>query len=380
MSDFIPISKPHFSGLEEQYVLDAVRSGWVSSLGKYIEEFEARFAAYCGTKYALTTSNGTTGLHLALATAGIGPGDEVIVPGLTFVATANAVSYTGAKPVMVDVQSDTLCICPDAVQAAITSRTKAIIPVHLYGHPAAMDEINALAAEHSLFIIEDAAEAHGAEYKGRRVGGLGLAGVFSFYGNKIMTTGEGGMITTNDANFHARAVFLRDQAMSKERRYWHEAIGFNYRITNMQAALGVAQMTILDEMVARRAEILEAYRKVIHTSDAMRLNFRAPWAKSANWMICLEVDAFDAQSRGEFMSRLARRGIDTRPYFCPMTSLPMYQGTTPPVAAKKSVTGLNLPTYHSLTDAEIARVGAAVNEELAQLFPQKAALKSRVAV
>ena len=380
MADFLPVSRPQLSKLEEEYVVDAVRSGWISSLGRYIEEFEASFAAYCGTKYALTTNNGTTALHLALVTAGIGPGDEVIVPDLTFVATANAVSYTGAKPVPVDIQPDTLCICPLAVRRAITSRTRMILPVHLFGHPADMDELQAIADEHKLAIIEDAAEAHGAEYKGRRVGGLGLAGVFSFYGNKIITTGEGGMITTDDAALYSKATYLRDQAMSKEKRYWHDAIGFNYRITNIQAALGLAQMKSLDQKLERRAEILVLYRKAIETSDSVRLNFSAPWAKSANWMICLEVDQFDVENRGEFMQRLAKRGIDSRPYFHPMTSLPMYKAQTPPNAARKSVIGLNLPTYCDLTAADIARVGAAVNEELGEMFPKGAKPKKAHAV
>ena len=368
MSDFIPISRPHFSGKEEQYVLDAVRSGWVSSIGKYIEAFEEGFAAYCGTKYALTASNGTTALHLALVTAGIGPGDEVIVPDITFVATANAVAYTGAKPVIVDIQPDTLCICPAAVRAAITAKTRAIIPVHLYGHPADMDELDAIARDHKLHIIEDAAEAHGAEYKGRRVGGFGLAGVFSFYGNKIITTGEGGMVTTNDGDFYHKARFLRDQAMSKEKRYWHDVLGFNYRMTNMQAALGVAQLESIDSMLQRRAEILARYREVIETSDHVRLNFTANWAKSAYWMVCLEVDHFTDQTRGQFMQRLKARGIDSRPYFYPMTAMPMYKQQTPPHAAAKSVIGLNLPTYHDLSPADVKRVGTAVNEELRTLL------------
>ena len=367
MTEFLPISKPHFSGKEEKYVLDAVRSGWVSSIGRYVETFETEFAKFCGTKYALTASNGTTALHLALATAGVGPGDEVIVPDLTFVATANAVAYTGAKPVIVDIQPDTLCICPSAVRAAITDKTRAIVPVHLYGHPANMDELAAIALEHGLFILEDAAEAHGAEYKGRRVGGFGLAGVFSFYGNKIITTGEGGMITTNDGEFYRKACFLRDQAMSKEKRYWHDVVGFNYRMTNMQAALGLAQLEMINEMLSRRAEILAHYREVIETSDAVRLNFTAGWAKSAYWMICLEVDWFDDRTRGSFMRRLKDRGIDSRPYFYPMSAMPMYKQATPPHTMFKSAIGLNLPTYHDLSRADIGRVGKTVNEELRAL-------------
>lgn len=370
MTDFIPVSRPHLSGKEEEYVLDAVRSGWVSSIGKYIELFEASFAKFCGTKYALTTSNGTTGLHLALATAGIGPGDEVIVPDLTFVATANAVAYTGAKPVIVDIEPDTLCISPAAVRAAITEKTRAIVPVHLYGHPADMDEMDAIAKKHGLFVVEDAAEAHGAEYKGRRVGGLGHAGVFSFYGNKIITTGEGGMITTNDAEFYRKACFLRDQAMNMEKRYWHDIIGYNYRITNMQAALGLAQMESIDDMLGRRRGIMAQYRSVIATSDSVRLNFTANWAKSAYWMTCLEVDWFDEATRSNFMACLKARGIDSRPYFYPMSALPMYKQITPPNAASKSVIGLNLPTYHELTARDIARIGDAVNEELHALTPR----------
>ena len=229
---------------------------WVSSIGRYIDDFEAGFARYCGTEFALAVSNGTTGLHLALASLGLTPGDEVIVPDLTFVATANAVAYTGAKPVIADVDPDTLCIDPASVKSLISEKTKAIIPVHLYGHPADMDALMEIGASHGLEIIEDAAEAHGAKYKGRRVGGFGRCGVFSFYGNKVITTGEGGRLTTNDPAFYRRAKRLRDHAMSTQRRYFHEEIGFNYRLTNLQAALGVAQLERIDEFLDRRAEIM----------------------------------------------------------------------------------------------------------------------------
>src|SRR3984957_16459939 len=188
MSDsFIPISKPFIGAREKQLVLEALDSGWVSSIGKYIDEFEANFARYCGTEYALAVSNGTTGLHLALAALGLKPGDEVIIPDLTFVATANAVAYTGATPVLADIDPDTLCIDPASVRSLLSPRTKAIMPVHLYGHPADMDALNEIADSNGLAIVEDAAEAHGAEYRGRRVGGLGRCAVFSFYGNKVIT-------------------------------------------------------------------------------------------------------------------------------------------------------------------------------------------------
>jgi len=256
LTKFIPIAEPSITQKEISYVTDAVKSGWVSSLGYYIFEFEKKFAEFIGTKYALTTSNGTTALHLTLASLGIKEGDEVIIPDLTFVATANAVAYTGAKPIIVDVEEDIWCIDPDSIRKSITPKTKAIIPVHLYGHSADMDEIIKISNEYGLHVIEDAAEAHGAEYKGKKVGSLGKCGVFSFYGNKIITTGEGGMITTDDEKLYERAKFLRDHAMNKEKRYWHSEIGFNYRITNLQAALGLAQLERIEEFLDKRGRYL----------------------------------------------------------------------------------------------------------------------------
>lgn len=366
---FLPISKPFIGAREKELVLDALDSGWVSSIGKYIDEFEANFARYCGTEYALAVSNGTTGLHLALATLGLKPGDEVIVPDLTFVATANAVAYTGATPVLADVDADTLCIDPASVKSLISERTKAIIPVHLYGHPADMDALLEIGAAHGVDIIEDAAEAHGAEYKGRKVGGLGKCGVFSFYGNKVITTGEGGMLTTNDQAFYLRARRLRDHAMSPQRRYFHEERGFNYRITNLQAALGVAQLERIDDFLARRAEIMGWYQSEIAVTDRVRLNRVKNWAKSAFWMVCLEADWFDEASRDAFMQALKSRGIDSRPYFCTMSSMPMYKQARLPVSARKAQIGLNLPSYYELTKPEVQRIGADVNELLAAMAP-----------
>jgi perosamine synthetase len=364
---FIPISKPFIGPREKELVIDALDSGWVSSIGRYIDEFEAKFAHYCGTEYALAVSNGTTGLHLALATLGLQPGDEVIVPDLTFVATANAVAYTGATPVLADVDADTLCLDVASVKALITPRSKAIIPVHLYGHPADMDALTDLADAHGLAIIEDAAEAHGAEYKGRRVGSFGKCAVFSFYGNKVITTGEGGMLTTNDRAFHQRAKRLRDHAMSPEKRYFHEERGYNYRITNLQAALGVAQLERIDEFLGRRTEIMSWYNSAIATTDGVRLNRVKNWAKSAFWMVCLEVDWFDEARRDAFMQALRARGIDSRPYFCTMSSMPMYRQAPLPVASRKAQTGLNLPSYFELTKGEVQRIGSDVNEILNEM-------------
>ncbi len=369
---FIPISKPYIGPREKELVLEALDSGWVSSIGKYIDEFEVNFARYCGTRYALAVSNGTTGLHLALAALGLQPGDEVIIPDLTFVATANAVAYTGATPVLADVDPDTLCLDPASVRALITARTKAIMPVHLYGHPADMDALSEIAAAHGVAIIEDAAEAHGAEYRGRRVGGFGICGVFSFYGNKVITTGEGGMLTTNDQEFYQRARRLRDHAMSPQRRYFHEERGFNYRITNLQAALGVAQLERIDEFLDRRTEIMNWYNSEIAASDHIRLNRVKNWAKSAFWMVCLEVDWFDETRRDAFMQALKTRGIDSRPYFCTMSSMPMYKQPSLPVAARKAQIGLNLPSYFELTKADVRRIASDVNKILIASCPATA--------
>jgi perosamine synthetase len=370
MSDsFIPISKPLIGPREKELVLDALDSGWVSSIGRYIDEFEANFARYCGTEYALTVSNGTTGLHLALAALGIGAGDEVIIPDLTFVATANAVAYTGATPVLADIDADTLCLDPASVKALITPRTKAIMPVHLYGHPADMDALRDIADAHRLFIVEDAAEAHGAEYRGRRVGGLGTCAVFSFYGNKVITTGEGGMLITNDPELYQRARRLRDHAMSPERRYFHEERGFNYRITNLQAALGVAQLERIDDFLHRRTEIMDWYHAEIPATEQVRLNRVKNWARSAFWMVCLEVDWFDEKRRDVFMRALKARGIDSRPYFCTMSSMPMYRQPPLRVAATKAQIGLNLPSFYELTKSDVRRIGADVNELLREMSP-----------
>lgn len=358
MSSFIPVSQPSISEKEIANVADAVRSGWVSSLGPYIVEFERRFAEYCGTRYALTASNGTTGLHLALLAAGIKAGDEVIVPDLTFVATANAVAYIGARPVMVDIDAETLCISPAAIEKAITLATRAIVPVHLYGHPADMDAINDIARRHGLLVIEDAAEAHGAEYRGRRVGSLGLCGVFSFYGNKVITSGEGGMITTDDEALYTTAKRLRDHAMSPTKRYWHEEIGFNYRMTNMQAALGVAQLERIDEFIQKRRQIMDWYIAGLGNTPRLRLNRLADWATNVYWMVCVEVEGMGEAARLVLMNKLRARNVDSRPYFYPVSDMPMYADANTPVAHRLSHCGMNLPSYVDLTEADVAHVCA----------------------
>jgi perosamine synthetase len=367
LSHFFPISQPSIGKREIEYVSDAVASGWVSSLGRYIEDFEKGFGAFCQTEYALAVSNGTTGLHLAVVSVGIGRGDEVIIPDLTFVATANAVTYTGATAVPVDIEPDTLCIDPDALRRAITPRTRAVIPVHLYGQPARMDRIVELAKEHGLDVIEDAAEAHGAEYHGRRVGSLGRCGVFSFYGNKIITTGEGGMLTTNDRELYLKAKRLRDHAMSAEKRYWHTEVGYNYRMTNLQAALGLAQLERIDAFLYKRRQIMEWYRAGLAGEANLLLNRETDYGRNVYWMVCLEVIGMGAEEREQLMRALKAKGVDSRPYFYPVSDMPMYSRAETPVAHEVAQRGINLPSYFELTQEDVALICGAVRRAVGEL-------------
>lgn len=353
-ADFIPVYEPWLGEREAEYVLDAVRSGWISSLGRYVSEFEEAFAAYCGAAHGVSTSNGTTALHLALHARGIGPGDEVIVPALTFVASANAVVYTGARPVFADVDPQTWTIQPDEVERLITERTRAIMPVHLYGHPASMDAINALAESHDLFVLEDAAEAHGAQIGTKRAGNLGDAAAFSFFANKVVTTGEGGMVTTDDVELAARLRKLRDHAMPPERRYWHDEVGFNYRMTNLQAAVGLAQMERIDEFVARKRAIAGQYSAQLADVPGLRLPVERPGFTNVYWMYSIVVGESYSLSRDELVLALRARGIDSRPFFHSLDTLPPYAAAEPlPVSLALSRTGLNVPSSPKLADGQI---------------------------
>ena len=259
----IPVSEPDIGEKEIEYVDDAVRSGWVSSHGEYISKFEKRFKSYIGTEYGLTTSNGTTALHLALSAIGIKEGDEVIVPDLTFISPVNAVLYNRAVPVLCDIDRDSWCIDTEKLERLITKKTKAIIVVHLYGNSADMDRIMEIKEKYNLYVIEDTAESLGTEYKKQKLGSFGDVGCFSFYGNKTMTTGEGGFCTTNNDEIYQMMAILRDHGMTPENRYWHEYIGYNYRMTNLQAALGVAQLERLDYFINRKGEIAAKYKKYL---------------------------------------------------------------------------------------------------------------------
>lgn len=368
MSDRIyPVSRPSVTSLEVSYVTEAVSSGWISSLGPYVTRFEEQFAAFCGVEEAISVANGTVALHLALHAYGIGPGDEVVVPDLSFIATANAVLMTGAKPVFCDVEPETLCIDPALIEGLVTPQTRAIMPVHLYGHPADMPAINRVAARRGLKVIEDAAEAHGAEINGRRVGGLGDCAAFSFYGNKNLTTGEGGMVTTNDRAFAQRCRMLRDHAMSPMRRYWHEELGYNYRITNLQAALGCAQLDRAEELLSARVQLFETYERCLSGAPGIRLNRTANWAHNSYWMICAEVDGLSEQSRASLMAELKRRGVDTRPYFYPMSSMPYLETADTPVSHAVAQIGLNLPTYIGLEEPDVRYIADQLQQSVAEL-------------
>jgi perosamine synthetase len=363
LSEFIPVAEPDFGGNEEAYLVDCLRSTWISSIGPYVSRFEKDFAQFCGTRFALSTSNGTTALHVTLAALGIGPGAEVIVPTLTFIATANAVAYTGAKVVFADSEYETWNVSSNSIQSKISNRTKAIIAVHVYGHPADMDSILEVARQYELPVVEDAAEAHGAEYKGARVGSLGVAGIFSFYGNKIITTGEGGMVTLDDPELAQRATFLKDHAMSSERRYWHPEIGFNYRLTNLQAAIGVAQLEQVDTFIEKKRANAMRYNALLKGIRGITLPPAAAWAKNVYWMYSILLDDAFPLGRDELILQLRRRGIDSRPFFYPLHTMPPYaRNESYPVAEDLARRGLNLPSSSRLTPEQIERVCSAIRE------------------
>lgn len=362
-NEFIPVAEPLIGERELEYVSNAVKSGWISSRGEYIQEFENKFAEFCGVRYGVSVMNGTCALHLALASLGIGKGDEVIVPTLTFVATANAVVYTGAKPVFVDSHPDYWCINPEKIEEKITKRTKAIIPVHLYGHPADMDAIMEIAKRDNLYVIEDAAEAHGAEYKGKKVGSIGDIGCFSFYGNKIITTGEGGMIISNDREFVEKAKLLRNQGMSKERKYWHPMVGYNYRMTNIQAAIGLAQLEKIDEMIQIKRRNAELYNSLLRDIPGITLPPAAKWAKSVYWMYCILIKDNFRMNRDKLMLKLREKKIDSRPFFYPIHTMPPYRlDNELPVAEELSMSGISLPSGVTLKKEQIERITGIIRE------------------
>jgi perosamine synthetase len=393
----IPVAAPIIGEREIAYVTDAVRSGWVSSIGPYIDHFEEAFARYIGVRHAIAVSNGTVALHLALHALGVGPGDEVIVPDLTFAATVHTVLQTGAVPVLCDVSPETWCLDPRAVERALTGRTRVIVPVHLFGHPADLPALAELARPRGIKLLEDAAEAHGASlfrtrgsreagegdraaaFEEVKVGAFGDVGAFSFYGNKLMTTGEGGMLTTDDDALARRCRFLKDHGMSPERRYYHTELAFNYRMTNLQAALGLAQLEQLETFIAKKRQIMEWYREDLAGVPHVTLNPQLASSpgdvlagRSVYWMISVVLGEGVRLSRDEVCARLRAAGVDNRPFFVPMSSLPHLAaartvgaaGERCPASAQLSARGLNLPSGCGLSREDVARAAATLRAVL----------------
>lgn len=359
----IPVCRPLLAGNEEKYVLDCIRSGWISSSGDYVGKFERAFAEYCGCLYGVSTTSGTTALHLALAALGIGKGDKVIVPTFTLAACAFAVLYTGATPIFADCDPVTFNIDPESVRDRITEATRAIMPVHLYGHPCDMDEVIYFAEEHKLIIIEDAAEAHGAEYRGKRTGGLGDVGCFSFFANKAITTGEGGMLVTDQSFLTARARKLKDLAHSSEIRFWHTDVGFNYRMTNIQAAMGLAQLEKIDQYVDARRLNATQYTMQLADVEGITTPIERHYARNSYWMYGILLK--DRDMRDGLMRHLASKDIGSRTFFIPLHQQPAltdYAEGEFPIADDISARGMYLPSGTGLTREEINTVCTAVKE------------------
>lgn len=365
----IPLTIPDLSGNEQQYVVNAIQSSWISSTGAYVRRFEEEFAALCGTRAAIAVANGTAALHVALLALNVGPGDEVIVPSLTYVATANAVRYVGAEPVFVDVDPGTWCMDPRLLEPKITPRTKGVIVVHLYGHPADMDAILRVTSARGLWVIEDAAEAHFALYKGRVVGHLATMATFSFYGNKILTCGEGGAIALDDPGLERRIRMLRGQGMDPDRRYYFAITGYNFRLTNVACAILCAQLERLREIYDKRRKVFAAYRALLADIPGIGLQPVAEWAEPAPWLFSVTVDKNEyGMTRDELMAALEERWIETRPFFIPLHRLPPFaeqsrqRGEELPVTDRISVSGMNLPTYPQLREEEIAYIAGAIRD------------------
>lgn len=362
----ISLAQPQLNGNEYKYLMDAFFSTWISSTGKYITQFEDTFAKYCGVQYGVATSNGTTALHLALVSLGIGAGDEVIVPDLTFAATINAVIYTGATPVIVDIEEDSWCIDPDEIEKAISSRTKAIIPVHIYGQPCNMGKICEIANKKNLYIIEDCAEAHGAEWNHKKVGSFGIISCFSFYGNKVITTGEGGMCITNNEKLNEKMRILRDHGMSKNKRYYHEIVGFNYRMTNLQASIGVAQIERLDEILAWRENLEKKYRKIFKEKRGITMQ-RCDLSnrKKISWLVSILISE---NQRNKVLSVLKNNDIDVRAFFIPLSEMDIYNKYAKNCITSKKIgkMGLNLPTTFQVNEEKINKIVDLIDSTLTE--------------
>jgi perosamine synthetase len=372
----IPVNELVIGEKEIANVLECLKTGWISSSGKFLKEFEEAWASYCGMRYGIAVSNGTTALQVAVACAGLQPGDEVILPAFTIISCAQAVTYNGGIPVLVDSDPRTWCMDSRQLAAKITPRTRAIMPVHIYGHPVDMDPIWSLAEQHGLMVIEDAAEAHGAEYFSsrcggwRRCGGLGDISIFSFYANKLITTGEGGMVLTNDPQIAERARSLRNLCFHPERRFYHTELGHNFRLTNLQAAIGLAQIERMPAIIQKKRWMGEAYTRRLQHLPGITLPVEETWAKQVYWMYGLVLDESTGMDAVSFASRLQAAGVETRPFFLGMHEQPafisqgLFNGEHYPVAERLARQGLYLPSGLALTEEQLDQVCRAVEKTL----------------
>lgn len=364
MNTSIPIYQPSLSGNEKKYVNECLDSTWISSKGKFIQQFEEQFCEYLSVKFGCSVCNGTVGIHLAMLALGIGPGDEVIVPTLTYIASVNAISYVGATPVFVDSNPNTWQMDAKDVEKKITPKTKAILAVHLYGHPCEMDVLSDLAKSNGVFLIEDCAEGIGTEYKGKRVGSFGDIAAFSFFGNKTITTGEGGMVVTNNETLHDRVFHFRGQGLAKHRQYWHDVIGYNYRMTNICAAIGVAQLEQVDQFISKKREIAKWYKLGLSNSP-VEFHEESENCFHTYWMCSILVQ--DSKLREPLRDHLASQGIETRPLFYPVHTMPMYAKNFHAfkVAEDLGRRGINLPSFPELKKEQVDRICKAIIEYLA---------------
>jgi len=357
----IPVNQPVVPEEAKRLVMGSLEAGWLSSAGPMVAEFESAFADRIGARYAVATPSGTAALHLSLSALDLGPDDEVIVPDFTMFATVAAVLYCGARPVCVDVDPETYTIDPAAVRAALTPKTRAIVAVHIYGHSADMEPLRAIAEEHRLALVEDAAEAHGARYRGQNCGTLGDLAAFSFYGNKIISTGEGGMLVTSDALLAEKARSLGDMAHRPGARFSHDQLGYSYRMGSLQAALGLGQLAHLDEFLARKRWMAASYAERLGRFSGLHLPITRPWAENVHWMYAVRVTENFPLTRNELGSALKQRGIDTRDFFKPCSSqsaLTDRYGPQRECAVSKRIaeTGLYLPSGLALTAEQLGRV------------------------
>jgi perosamine synthetase len=361
----LPVAGPWITEKEIQYVTDAVTNAWYGNANMYHERFEKAFAEYLGVKYAMALPTCTSAIHLSLLALGVAQGDEVIVPDITWIASSAPISYVGATPVFADVDPQTWCLSAQSFEACITPRTKAVIPVDLYGGMPDMDAIRAVAKKHNIAIIEDAAEALGAEYKGSKAGSLGDTGVFSFHGSKTVTTGEGGMLVTDHQDLFKRIQVLRDHGRQPgDRMFFNTEVAYKYKMSSMQAALGLAQLERIDELIERKRDQFAWYKQGLAGLDGITMNSEPVGTRNAYWMVTIVLDPKLGLNKTQLMERLSEHGIDTRPFFHPLSSIPAYEDSEQAYIARQrnkvaysvSPYAINLPSALSLEKQQIETV------------------------